>query len=325
MVSCLVIIYLKDSEIREPLSKLIPGNKMIVLEENNEEFTHVNDNIEVFISERAGYGKSKEIKEKISSEFKNYIYFPIGGDFTRKEIIHRLIEFNIPQKEIANYVIHFDLSETNLIELVKEILLKILILKKLDINEQIFYFGDELNLKIELPNGFYNYMDKFPILSLFQKTEIKKLLPLKIDGALTKIRESPIFVVANTLQKYKEGKIGEENIDLELDNQLSNKACESIIDEYLKSKENEYNYYQKNNFIKLLSEEFIMFKERFLLDPNSYDRFDRNSRNSLSKSRKLIIESILKSSVFFTKGPYDNLIKFNQQANKALLTLMRKN
>ena len=49
MMSCLVIIYLKDSEIREPLSKLIPSNKMIVLEENNDEFTHVNDNIEVYI------------------------------------------------------------------------------------------------------------------------------------------------------------------------------------------------------------------------------------------------------------------------------------
>ena len=309
MISCLVIIYLKNSEIREPLSKLIPGNKMIVLDENNEEFKNVNDNIEVFVSERAGYGKSEEIKEKISSELKNYIYFPIGGDFTRKGIIKRLIEFNIPQKETSNYVIHFDLSETNLIELVKEILLKILILKKLDINEQIFYFGNELSIKIELPNGFYNYIDKFPILSLFQKNEIKKLLPLKIQRNLRKIRESPIFVVANTLQKYKEGKIGEENIDLDADNNLSNNACELIIDEYLKSKENEYNYYQKNNFIKLLSEEFVMFKERYLLDPSSFDVRDRNSRNSISKSRNQIIKSILDSSIFFTKGPYDNLIK----------------
>ena len=63
----------------------------------------------------------------------------------------------------------------------------------------MFYFGDDLNLKIELPNGFYNYMDKFPILSLFQKNEIKKLLPLKIKNNLKKIRDSPIFVVANTL------------------------------------------------------------------------------------------------------------------------------
>ena len=154
---------------------------MIVLEETNDEYKHINDNIEVFISERAGYGKSKEIEDKIKSELKTYIYFPIGGDFTRKKIIQRLIDFNFPQKEIGNYIIHFDLSETNLIELVKEILLKILILKKLDINEQIFYFGNELNIKIELPNGFYNYMDKFPILSLFKRVEIKKLLPLKVE------------------------------------------------------------------------------------------------------------------------------------------------
>jgi len=46
----------------------------------------------------------------------------------------------------------------------------------------------------------------------------------------------------------------------------------------MKSKENKYNYYQKNNFIKLLSEEFVMFKERYLLDPSSFDPRDRNSR-----------------------------------------------
>ena len=309
MISCLVIIYLKDSEIRSSLSKLIPGNKMIVLEDNNQQYKHINDNIEVFISERAGYGKSKEIKDKIDSEFKNYIYFPIGGDFTRKKIIQRLIDFKIPQREIANYVIHFDLSETDLIELVKEILLKILILKKLDINEQIFYFGDELKLKIELPNGFYNYMDKFPILSLFKKNEIKRLLPLKVSNDTKIIGKKDVFIVANTLQKYKDGTIGEKNINLDEENSMSINACELIIDEYLKSKENEYNYYQKNNFIKLLAKEFTRFKERFVLDPDSVDRYDRNTRNILSKSRNQIIKSILNSSVFFTKGPYDNLIK----------------
>ena len=122
----------------------------------------------------------------------------------------------------------------------------------MDINEQIFYFGNELSIKIELSNGFYNYIDKFHILSLFQKNKIKKLLPLKIQKNLRKIRESPIFVVANTLQKYKEGKNGEENIDLDADNNLSNNACELIIDEYLKSKENEYNYYQKKQFYQIV-------------------------------------------------------------------------
>ena len=99
----------------------------------------------------------------------------------------------------------------------------------MDINEQIFYFGNELSVKIELPNGFYNYMDNIPILSLFQKNEIKKLLPLKIQRNLRKIRESPIFFVASTLQKYKEGKIGEENIDLDVDNNLSNILCELYL------------------------------------------------------------------------------------------------
>jgi hypothetical protein len=52
-----------------------------------------------------------------------------------------------------------------------------------------------------------------------------------------------------------------------------------------------------------------MFKNRYLLDPDSFDKYDRNGRSILSKSRNQIIKSILDSSVFFTKGPYDNLIK----------------
>ena len=52
-----------------------------------------------------------------------------------------------------------------------------------------------------------------------------------------------------------------------------------------------------------------MFNKRWLLDPSSFDKYDRNGRKSLSQSRNQIIKSILDSSIFFTKGPYDNLIK----------------
>ena len=315
MRSCLVIIYLKNSEMKGPLCKIIPDSKMILLDEVDEkEFKYNSDNIEIFTSERSGFGKTEEIKSKINKELKNYKYFPLGGEFTRKEIIKRLIDFKLPQNKIEEYVIHFDLSETNLNELLQEILFKILILKKLDINEEIFYFGKELKLKIELPNGFYNYMDKFPILKLFKLTHLKQLLPLKVPTNVTTINDSNIQIVANTLKSYKEDKIGENNIDFNSTNLLSNDVCQNLIDEFLKNKQNEYNYYQKMNFIKLLSVEFRIFKECFILDPTSFN--DRNSRNSISKSRKQIIKSILESSVFFTKGPYDKLIRSQSESQK---------
>ena len=305
---CLVIMYLKDSEIKKPLTKIIPDSREILLNEEKEELKFDSNNIEIYTSTRAGFGKSEEIKNKIIEEKKNYKYFPLGGEFTREEVIQRLIDFNLPQNDNGNYAIHFDLSETNLTELVQEILFKILILKKLDINEKIFYFGDELKIKIELPNGFFNYMDKFPILKLFKSNiYLKELLPLKIPSNIKKIEDNEIQIVANTLSMYKKGNIGNQNINFESTQLLSNNECQNLINEYLRNNENDYNYYQKISFIKLLSVEFKMFKDCFMLDPANFT--DVRQRNAIVKCRDQIIKCILDSTLYFSKGPYDKLIK----------------
>ena len=65
---------------------------------------------------------------------------------------------------------------------------------------------------------------------------------------------------------------------------------------------------------KLLSVEFRIFKEYFLLDATSFN--DRKYNNSISKSRNQIIKSILDSSIFFTKGPYDKLIRSQSESQQ---------
>ena len=144
---------------------------------------------------------------------------------------------------------------------------KNLILKKLDINEKIFYLGDELKNKKELPNSFYNYMDKFPILKLFKSNiHIKGLLPLKKEPNIQKIKGSDIQIVANTLDMYKQNKIGNQNLNFEPNKVLSSDQCQRIIDEFIINNDNNYNYYKKMSFIKLLSKQFKLFKECFILD-----------------------------------------------------------
>ena len=308
IIGCLVIMYSKNSEIEKPLTKIIPDSREIILNEEKKDLKLEADNIEIYASARAGFGKTEEIKNKIIQEGKHYKYFPLGGDFTLEKAIQRLIDFNIPQNDYSNYAIHFDFSETNLTELLQEILFKVLILKKLDINDKIFYFGDELKIKIELPNGFFNYKDKFPILKLFKSNiYIKELLPLRMSLNINRIKDNNIQIVANTLNMYKQGKIGSQNLDFESTQLLNSNQCQSIIDEYLKSKENDYNYYQKMIFINLLAVEFKMFKESYILDPNFYTH--PSQKNAIIKCREQIIKSILDSTLFFSKGPYDNLIK----------------
>lgn len=65
---------------------------------------------------------------------------------------------------------------------------------------------------------------------------------------------------------------------------------------------------------KLLSVEFRIFKEYFLLDATSFN--DRKYNNSISKSRNQIIKSILDSSIFFIKGPYDKLIRSQSESQQ---------
>ena len=185
---------------KKTLTKIIPDENEILLNEKEGELIFDSNNIEIYTSTRAGFGKTEKIKNKIIKEKKNYCYFPLGGDFTRESVIQRLIDLNLKQNNIGNYAIHFDLSETNLTELMQEILFKILILKKLDINEKIFYFGDELKIKIELPNGFYNYLDKFSILKLFKsRIDIEELLPIKIPHNIKTTKECNFQIVCKTL------------------------------------------------------------------------------------------------------------------------------
>ena len=301
MISCLTIIYFDNSEIKYMLSQIKPEIKMIELDNINiNEIKYENNDIEVWTSEKVGYGKSEKIKEEIEKEGKKYIYFPIGGDFSMEGIIRRLIDLNIPKTDIGNSAFHLDFSETNLIDLLKEVLLKILILKKLDFNEEIFYF-DNISIKIELPNGFYNYMDKFPIFSLFKNIHIQNLGPLKIPNNKCFIKDSPIFIVANFLKKYKEGQIGKENINIESKNELTQEECNEIIDEYI-DKNNNFNYYQKIAWINSLEVAFKKILENPIINPAE------DNENIIYNFRNQIIKSKLKIQVYIIKGPYDNLI-----------------
>ena len=59
--------------------------------------------------------------------------------------------------------LHIDLSDTDKDELMNEILFKLIILKYLDSNEEIFYLGYDINIIIEIPQGFTDFEKKFRI------------------------------------------------------------------------------------------------------------------------------------------------------------------
>ena len=68
---------------------------------NNIKNDDIANPIEVWISDAAGVGKSAKIKFEAEKLNLKYLYFPIGGSFTRREIINRIKKLEI---EIDNFL-----------------------------------------------------------------------------------------------------------------------------------------------------------------------------------------------------------------------------
>ena len=104
--------------------------------------------IMVYSSSQSGLGKSTRIYNEFEGEIHFfYKYFPLGGDISRKDIILRLLQLS-PEK---SYGFHLDLYDSKQTELIREFLFSFLITKSYCQNEDIFYYGNEFKIKIEIP------------------------------------------------------------------------------------------------------------------------------------------------------------------------------
>ena len=50
--------------------------------------------------------------------------------------------------------------------------------------ENIFYYGNEIKIKIEIPNNFIDFKIKFPIFHLFKNVELNDITSLIIPNDL---------------------------------------------------------------------------------------------------------------------------------------------
>lgn len=108
-----------------------------VLKEENE--------IKVYLSDVSGKGKSTKIYkdyEPFINQNYEYVYFPIGDNITRDEILIRLTE--LKNKHIS---LHIDLLETNKLDLIRNFLFSFLIMKYYSKKKIFFIMVKKLKLK----------------------------------------------------------------------------------------------------------------------------------------------------------------------------------
>ena len=200
--SCLIILFMNKSlDIYKNLSnsKNIDILKILRNDFKNEKFE--GNHIEIIKSDKSGVGKTTQIKKNIQDNNKKWVYFPIGEVFNQKEIIDRLKLLKIDN----NCALHLDLNNTDKIDLMTEFLFSILITKFYKYNEDIYYLSDDIPIKVEIPNTFIDFFEKFPILNLFKIREMKisNLVSLIVPNEL----DSNIQIVSNYLKVLKEDKI----------------------------------------------------------------------------------------------------------------------
>ena len=283
------------------------------------------DRISIFTSDKAGTGKSTKIKNIITGQKKReYKHFPLGGVFTRNDILKRLKELNI----VKNTIIHLDLYDTDCIDLMMEFLFWILIAKLYKVKEDIFFLLEDTEIYIEIPNGFIDFFGKFPILELIPQKPENKLFINKLEPLIVpKEIDSKVQIVSNYLKLLKENEINkydlnidgittdlikESNINIKNAKVLSQNECQTLIFEKFKEVNNDikcFNYYQIQSFIDILADEFIKFNHSIYISTKILP---------VRQLRSSIIEGFIKLSNYFTQGAFSKLINEQKIAHKVL-------
>jgi hypothetical protein len=328
MESCLIIIFSgNDSDLHNILKKL----KVNPFEDNNyfddNDFSFNNSKFKSTLvrSSCCGLGKSELIKNKIliikdkkEIEEKKYIYFQIGGQFKKEDLINRLRK--IPDISDINkkYLIHFDLKQNKEIELLNEFFFKLLILRKCDLDEDVIYFGKNVEIVIEIPNDFSDYLNDIQILSK---------LKVETINHIDKINPSEeLFAIAKILKMNESGDILKKQFEIikSLKIKLPNEDCQEIIYRQLRDiKVSEPNYYQINIFIKILYSELKKFincqgySSENLFNNAKALGMNREDTKNLIQLRKFIIDSFVNVTKLVIIGPYEDLIK-SQKINQEL-------
>ena len=140
--------------------------------------------MKIYTSDCCGLGKSYLIKKEIKENGEDYYYFGIGDNITKDELYKKLKKFLKHEIKGKNKIgLHLDLFYTENTTLLNYFLFSILITKFYQTNDNILYIPKNIKIYIEIPNGIHQFLDDYPILTIFKRTNItlNKQLPLDIE------------------------------------------------------------------------------------------------------------------------------------------------
>ena len=266
---------IKKIKLDSSIDESITDSKFINLEGIKNEIK----NIQVIISDICGLGKSHKIRKKIKKQGKLYYHFPLGGILGKDIIFEKLKSLlnKIKKENGENYekvAIHLDLTESKDISGINEFLFSFLITKFYYNSENIIYIPKDIEIYVEIPNCFGNYLSKFGLLYIFERKVI-------------------------TLDNIPKLDLPNETIDilrrmLGYDSTKNSEEIEKFIKKMIGIEK--YTYHQVQIFIKLFISQYGKFRGKIKFSENGKDKTDQ------------CIEEFAKCTKYFTCGSFAKLL-----------------
>ena len=280
--SCIIFIYKGNESFLDEIKKICPKIFLPLKREESESLS--NKNIHIITSQVSGLGKTYKIKNLIKNNNKTYIYFPLGGNLTKNIIYNKLdsVLKKIQNKnDCSKAAIHLDLYENNEKSVLNEFLFCFLITKFYSNNENIIYIPKNIEIFIEIPNCFNNYISDYDILNSFEITDIK-------------FENKPRLYLPKP-------KVDLFNFMLGLD---TNKKIYEFIKKEIGAQK--FSYHQINIFINLFISQYSKFNTRLTFLNNGVDVTEE------------CINDFAQGTKYFTLGAFSKLLTEQDTKKKVL-------
>ena len=286
--SCIVFVYdenIKDNSFLVQLGK-VDIQKINIEKLDNNTKENKFKNVTIITSDICGLGKSHKIKKMIEIDKKQYYHFPLGGILTKTIIFEKLSSIlKIINKEKGdNYEkisIHLDLTESKETNIINEFLFSFLITKFYINNENIIFIPKDIQIYIEIPNCFKNYLSKLGIIKIFNCENIS------LDNIPNLDLSKEIIDIFSQMLEFK-----------------SKEEIEKFIGKYIDIKK--CSFHQIQIFIKLFISQYNKFK---------------NKLHFLSGKKEYIQEFANRIKYFTVGGFADLHIKKNDYKNQGYIEL----
>ena len=216
------------------------------------------ENIMIYLSDVNGTGKTWAIKDDIEKNNFEYVYFPLGGFLSKEKIYNRIKDLlqEIDDKfknDKSKVCIHLDLYETEQKGTMNDFLLSFLFTKYYKSDENVIYIPKNINIYVEIPNCFSNFIETYPILKMFKYNNLKEI---NLDNQKK-------FILSEKEKKLLD-LLYEKDVD---------------VDEFIKEKIGIDNpsYYQKRQFINCILSQ---------INENNYGKLDKDKLDKRINSSK---------------------------------------